>query len=375
MEAQIRQITDSGSSYPTIALFRPNGSNIGDAMHYRGLKYILDIAFPPERRNTYEVYGEEKLSQSTLDFVKNKFDYIVVCGAPWLWDNIYPGAGDSPDITHRYHEFIKLLDLNPNACKLAFSIGASYPIGYTVDTAKSFAVCAKYHDNNTLYINKIWKQFSYIVTRDRLSKDIFAHHNIRAYQAPCTSVFTKYTYSNNRPKENYPLLVYYSVKHGHSKHHLTEQLMDEYYEMQYSFIQKYNPRVVCINKIDYEYYHAGGVKFGMTDLPPITCFKSDNDYDTHENENKLLDMLYNAKFILTGRVHAGIPAKSLGVPVICMPTDTRALCVIDVGGTLAYNKEQLSYNLANINTQYEINIANWKAVYIEHMRTAFKKVS
>ena len=350
---------------PNVCLFRPHGYNLGDMMHFRGLKVVLDAAFPPQERNTYHIFAEEFIDDKIIQRIRNRFSHIIVCGTPWFWWDLEP--------SFRYGEFRKVLNANKGAKKYAFAIGASYPIEYQVRFARNIGSTAPIHIKNRQIIKDVWGEFNKIVTRDQLSVDILRDAGIRAEKMICSSVFANDAHKVKRKYTDYKLLVYFSIMDGHSTQYLTKEYVHDYYTSQYRFATEHKPKVVCINDKEVESYekYASEVGINPNQLPPIESLQAWSKFDTWTAEKKLLELLSEASVVVSGRVHAGIPARSLGVPVVILPADTRGRCVVDAGGMAAFHVSQLRHALKACHKQEPLNIKQFRRQYFSIVKGVF----
>lgn len=285
-----------------IALLTPPSRNIGDCVHGKGSEYLLNRIFPKDEYCYH--YIMQAVNYYNYEIFRSDYSYIIIAGSPYLYENFYN--------TYKYgKEMHYLLKFNKQAIKIAFGIGSVFPIYYKVhDVLKE--------KKFTEEINKFYRNFDLIIVRDGLANEIFKRSGLKSIHLPCPSMFffrhPNYRDTKLSAKRKKPLLVFANPYTVLPDKLASRKKKKELFQIQQNITKKM------------KYFDCGAVMFDDFDV--WKNLESDN-YRKLIKFNSLLDlinMLKEATYLITSRLHSAIPASLLGIPSYLIPFDSRYRC-------------------------------------------------
>lgn len=305
------------------------GTNLGDNFTLEGSKYLMTKAI-----------GEHEIIMADLaevegnpDIVFKKYrkidiDIFVVSGTPWIWDCC--------TLSKKYQALKNLLEVYKNKKKIAMGIGSCYNVNFSILNSQ-FNNPAKIELNESLRL--IWSQFDLIFTRDILAARILYRLGIKCFDEICTSSHLKHCIElPKETKKEKPSLIFYNPELGLSRKGLDKCFVEDYIFFQLRFIREYNPNIYTIEPMEYEWLTNQGIlSERISDI------------------KRLLEILNNSKFVLSGRIHSAIPSQMLGVETFLMPVDSRYLTAIKLGITPIFTQGLPYYDFENLRNK-KLNI-------------------
>lgn len=314
-----------------ILYFHPVQSpNLGDDITFLGSKNLITKAIG---NHEYKTYYTEDPDEFVADQVSN-FDALVISGTPWIWDRCKESG--------KYKVVELLLNEFKDRKKIALGIGSSYPLRYI----------PKELDD----VSNIWKEFDFIHTRDTLASGILNSAQIANYYSYCTSAYADIYQVIQEPKS--PALVYYFPEKGTASGVLSRAFIKYYHHYLGAIREKYNPRIIIIGKTEQQMLADMGLESTRPQSP-----------------EELINLLAGSKFVVSGRVHAAIPAAMLGIPTYILPIDSRSLTAQPFG-IMPLTKE-LYRGDPNLHIFNSINLAtsikNQGSQIVTRLQTVFRK--
>jgi hypothetical protein len=302
------------------------GTNLGDNFTLEGSKYLMTKALGDHEiimADLAEVEGNPEVA-----FTKYKnidIDIFVVSGTPWIWDCC--------TVSKKYKALTNLLEVYKNKKKIAMGIGSCYPVNFSVLNN----LCLNPDKKEFIKeLNNVWSQFDLIFTRDTLASKILEITGVKHFDEICTSSQLKQCMIlPNDTKKKRPSLIFYNPELGLSREILDRYFIEDYIFFQLRFIKEYNPIIYVIEPQDLSYVID---KLGL-------------DAEMIVDTERLLEVLNNSTFVLSGRIHAAIPARMLGVNTFLMPVDSRYLTAVKVGVTPIFTQGLPYYDFENLRNE------------------------
>lgn len=281
------------------------GTNLGDLFTLEGSKYLMTKAIGPHDMMMVDLSTVEGNPEVIFKkYGKEDIDILVVSGTPWIWDCCTSSK--------KYKALTNLLKLYKDKKKIALGIGSCYAINSAV---LSQQIMNKDKEGFIKDLYNIWSQFDLLFTRDTMASKILEYAGVKHFDEICTSSHLKKCIeAPNKGKETAPALIFYNPELGLSKESLDKYFVEDYIFFQLRFIKEYSPNIYTIEPMEYEWLKAHGI-----------------DSERITDINRLLEILNNSRFILSGRIHSAIPARMLGKDVFLMPVDSRYLTTTKLG--------------------------------------------
>lgn len=269
----------------------PSWHNLGDKVIYLGARQLMKKRFP-EALHSVCLYPWEDVPET---------DILVVCGTPWVWDQCGP--------SEKYRALEKALCRASTACKIGLGLGSCYPLEMSVEDALGSAKA----------LSGLWGQFSELEVRDRFAYDVFTRCGLSVQLRPCPSWWACEDVKANPTR---PLIIPVDPYHCVATEGLTgPELTSLDHQWRNWFRLLPSAKVVTVGLRDQEYVSGLGRQAEL--------IRQDDPFSSEEETvNRLLSAIASASFLVTSRIHAAIPALSLGIPTTIIPLDTRALTVL-----------------------------------------------
>jgi hypothetical protein len=304
-------------------LYPYKGVNLGDNFTLEGSKYLMTKAIGNHEIIMVDLAEVEGNPDIVFTKYKNiDIDIFVVSGTPWIWDC----CTDSK----KYKALINLLEIYKDKKKIAMGIGSCYPVSFRILNILCLSQDKKEFIEE---LHKVWSQFDLIFTRDTLASKILEIVKIKHFDEICTSAQLKQCMI--LPMENnkkHPSLIFYNPELGLSRESLDRYFIEDYLFFQLRFISEYNPSIYVIEPQDLEYVKN---KLGL-------------NVERISDTKRLLEVLNNSTFVLSGRIHAAIPARMLGIESFIMPVDSRYLTAIKIGVIPIFTQGLPFYDFENL---------------------------
>jgi hypothetical protein len=281
------------------------GTNLGDLFTLEGSKYLMTKAIGYHEMLMIDLSTVEENPNLVFEkYIKEDIDIFVVSGTPWIWDCCTSSK--------KYKALTNLLELYKDKKKIAMGIGSCYALNAAVLSQQ--IMCEK-KKGFIKELNEVWSKFDLIFTRDTMASKILEYAEVKHFDEICTSSHLKKCIESPKiKKEEIPSLIFYNPELGLSRESLDKYFVEDYIFFQLRFIKEYNPNIYTIEPMEYEWLKSHGI-----------------NSERISDINKLLEILNNSKFILSGRIHSAIPARMLGKDVFLMPVDSRYLTTTKLG--------------------------------------------
>lgn len=293
--------------------------NSRDGIIVQGCKAILSI-------DSFDRYLtiEDLVIQPIADFYPDeKFDLIVYCGTPWLWDQMQHTA--------KYYNTLVAIKAHPEAKVVWLGIGSSLYLG---DENKG--ILESTEDQQML---RDTFAGHLVVVRDKLAANILKKANVEHHYLPCPSYYFNPTQPTSK---SFNIAYYHAPQTGISREYWTNKRLAKYNELFKHFATIYQAYIVVCDPAEISYAEA--------------VFQTDINLITQYNETFIC--CQRANIVLSSRVHNAVPALVYGASVGIVPIDSRARTLTDWFDIEVNNIDDLS----KITTQDIDKFAD-KAVY------------
>lgn len=329
-----------------------DGENLGDVFTLEGSKHFITKAIGIHEVIIADLHEiETNIDTIAEKYSKINIDLLVISGTPWIWDCCTASS--------KYRGLEKLLAVYKNKKKIALGVGSCFKLTTNI-LEEQFNNLDK--ENLNMALKNVWQQFDIIFTRDNLASEILDRLEIPHFNELCTSAqLKKYI---EVPKvsefEKIPSLIFYNPIYGISRICLDYFFIKDYINFQLTFIKEFTPRVYTIERAEQEWLTQRGITAErIVDM------------------QKLLEILNQSKFVLSGRVHAAIPAQILGIDTFIMPVDSRYLTATKLGIIPVFTQGMPYYNFENLHSNHNIAevIENSEKQIIKEIRKLLGKVN
>lgn len=267
-----------------------NPVNSRDGIIVEGCKSILNIA----QFDRYVLIRDHQ-HQSTDEFYPNeKFDLIVYCGTPWLWDCM--------DYSMKYANTLSAIRQHPEAKVIWLGIGSSILMSdysWVLQSARDQEMLRQTFANQLVFI------------RDSLAHEILTKAGVEHHYLPCPSYFFNPFCQTSK---EFDVMFYHAPRTGISKGYWTDQRLEEYRDIFREFYKTlYQAKIAVCEE---EEINIAWSLFGTRPIllkDPIDTFH----------------MCKNANKVLSSRIHNAVPALVYGAEVGIVPVDSRAKVITD----------------------------------------------
>lgn len=290
--------------------------NLGDKVILEGTQNLLFTAFGEYQSHLCDLDRAINDESYLRSFNWKGVDLLVLSGTPWLWDKCHQSL--------KYQVLEKILLLLPEGTKkIALGIGSCFPLAtnvmevylYQKDDAGRYEI-TRLHTREKLY--DIFSKFDLVATRDILAYRILQSVGVSAYHSICPAAFI----STVKPKLSTgtfpyrPLLVFMNPFDGVSRESCDRNFIEDYIQFQKWFKVQFDPVVATMDPLDRDWCEGQNWK--------VTWLQTMED---------LRSAIASSSFVVSGRVHASIPAVVLGKASYILPQDTRYLTTVRLGVT------------------------------------------
>jgi hypothetical protein len=268
-----------------------NPFNSRDGIIVEGCKSILNIS----QFDRY-LHIRDTVNQNVSDFYPNeKFDLLVYCGTPWLWDQMQH--------TPKYRNTMNAIKAHPEAKVVWLGIGSCLYLG---DENKG--ILSSLEDQEML---RTTFQNSTVIVRDSLAHDILNKAGVENHYLPCPSYFFNPVCKTDGDGD---VLFYHAPKTGIASGYFDEHRLNVYNRLFLEYYIQYGAKIYVCEKEEIEIAEKLFKNFDVTLLnDPIDTFKA----------------CKNARKVLSGRIHNAVPAMVYGAEVGIVPVDSRHRTITD----------------------------------------------
>lgn len=267
--------------------------NSRDGIIVAGCRSILNI----DHFDQYILIDDH--APQTSFFQDEKFDLIVYCGTPWLWDGM--------QFSHKYKNTMACIAAHPEAKVIWLGLGSSL---YLSDVNSN--ILRNPRDQEML--RNTFKN-SLVFVRDSLAHEILTKANVEHHFLMCPSYFFKPVCESSK---EFDVIFYHAPQTGISSGYWTEEKIKEYDEIFYEFIRN------CVNSGRYfeiavcDEREEDIVRKKFSEIPTLLNDPIDTFY-----------LCKHARRVLSSRIHNAVPALVYGAEVGIIPVDTRAKVLTD----------------------------------------------
>jgi hypothetical protein len=295
-----------------------NPLNSRDGIIVEGCKTILNIA----EFDRYVLIDDHKLQPTEAFYPNEKFDLIVYCGTPWLWDRM--------EYTAKYVNTLNLIDAHPEAKVVWLGIGSSMYLG----------------DENTYILrdtpSQIMLQNTFskdlVFVRDSLAHEILTQAGVEHHYLSCPSFHFNPVCQTSK---EFDVIFYHAPLTGISAGYWTFDKIQKYNDIFFEFyIQMQGSTIAICEESEWK---SAKALFGAEPTllkDPIDTF----------------NICKKARKVLSSRIHNAVPALVYGADVGIVPVDSRHRTITDW-----YDIE--------INSPLDLNKISRQTVITEHKET------
>lgn len=276
-----------------------------DGVIVRGCYYLLGRSFPKFTSDYVILHDFDP--QSSVNFNKDtRYDLIVVCGTPWLWDSFQNSV--------KYKNLLTCFNTHGDAKRLFLGIGSCL----TLEAAEDLIILERKEE-----VKGIRELFSKatVICRDTLALTKLHRAGIdKLNLLPCPAYFCygdEVQSINKLPESSMygrNVLIFQDPSKSISKDSwVNPDKIKAYYDEVLDFYKEYDPDVYCTFADEV----PAAVSLGL--IRPVIL----------RSEDHTLEVMRTAKRVLSGRIHCAIPAIVKGAITNIMPLDSRAMTITD----------------------------------------------
>ena len=294
-------------------------NNPTDGVIVKGIFNLLNLNKIKYSYDYYFLNDNEILKENS--FPTRVYDYIIVCGTPWIWDQFHRSIKYSNLLQIiKYHKKSKIMFLGIGSC-----------IGLDHLNSKICETNEEQKGMQVLFENAC------VITRDKLCHDKLQTAKIKSYFLPCPSYFC-YEIENDYSAiktENVMIWCDPQKTIAQVDWQKTEKLQ-EYYRIFTDFFAKFNPKVYCA----FDNEKTSAIKIGLPE--PIVLSGWQNT----------LDIMKTANHVLSGRIHCAVPAVTAGKKTCVVKIDSRYMTISDFNGYAISNIVDLNFVAKKIDLHF-----------------------
>lgn len=267
-----------------------NPLNSRDGIIVEGCKSILNIA----KFDQYILIDDHNEQPINAFYPDEKFDLIVYCGTPWLWDGMQHTA--------KYMNTLAVIKAHPEAKVVWLGLGSSV---YLTDINSS--ILRTPLDTKML---KTTFEGQLVVVRDSLAHEILNNAGVENHFLPCPSYFFNPVCETSR---EFDVIFYHAPETGISEGWWNKEKLKRYNDIIGNF-----------------YMNHDNVKVAVCDEREIQSWR---DHISLTKPILLKDPIdtFNickkARKVVSSRIHNAVPAMVYGAEVGIIPVDSRHLTI------------------------------------------------
>lgn len=261
-----------------------------DGMIHIGAQYELKDMFGEHESIHANLKDHEP--QKNINFLpKQKFDYIVQMGSPFIWDMMHT--------SHKWKNFKTLIKTHPESKIIFLAIGSCFNIGVKKVTIGEDVL--EVFKNSKVYV------------RDHLAFNLLKFYGVECDLRPCTA-FRSLDKVEIKKAES-AAVVWYNPNKGVSKDwwQKNNKKFQEWKNSYANFIDHNDVKVA---------YYVLDVEKDTDLLPRVDWIKLNSTAD-------VIDAIQKHNKFLSGRVHFAVPAHAAGRDVELLQADSRAYTLYD----------------------------------------------
>lgn len=268
-------------------------NNSTDGVIVKGIRYLLSRSYPTCEMTYIKI--NDHLSQSWVDFnCLEKYDLIVVCGTPWLWDNFQHSI--------KYANLRACFSAHVSSKRLFMGVGSCIPLG--LENSGILERPAEVEGIQHLF------ERSTVIVRDKTAKNKLDNAGIKSTLLPCPAFFCYGDDLNSKTINDFKNVLIYqdpTLSISADQWRCPVKLAHYYNEME-AFRVLHNAEVYCANEKEIQSAVNNG-------FPTPKLLRTADD---------TLGLMRSAYLVLSGRVHCAIPAIVQHAYTTLIPLDSRA---------------------------------------------------
>ena len=297
-------------------LIGPTRFRSTDGVIVEGIKNIIyNIYGKNDTQIKYQILSDSFPMSDEDIFTDYSCDGIFVCGTPWLWDRFQNST--------KYSNLQKIFSLYQQTPKVFMGIGSCLSLNL-LDIEHDILS----REDEVKGIVDLFSNTT-IITRDSLAHKHIINAGLISHQLPCPAYFA-YGLNRQQSSQENNILVWCDPSYTISSidWHNKKEALQKFYDVCSAFYKQYNPMVYCSEVNDIPMAQ----KLGF-DIHRLTSYK------------ETLDIMRKARYVLSGRVHYGVPAFVNGCKLGIMPIDSRHLVLSEWGCPIIKNPDEI-HNLS-----------------------------
>ncbi len=227
-----------------------------------------------------------------------RFDAVVVCGTPWLWDSFQKSV--------KYRNLKKGFSAHPKAKKVFLGIGSCVDLQVNDEDIL-------HREEEQQAIKDLYKD-AIVFVRGPLALSALQKAGIEATLAPCPAYFC---FEDNYAGFEHHTLIWCDPLQTISKGYWQRNplALTAYKGLVADYYVKFKPEVYCAFANEVE----SAVAIGLP--APTVLYSVDHT----------LEVAKKSIYTLSGRVHCAVPMYALGKPTGIIPIDSRAYVLTEFG--------------------------------------------
>jgi hypothetical protein len=294
-------------------------NNSTDGVIVQGMYKIIKKLKLNETSFYYFLNDAELLTAG--DFPTEHYDFIVICGTPWLWDQFHKSV--------KFSNLLKILQYHEHAKKFFMGIGSCIGLDH-IDSN----ICETHEEQEGM--QKLFGK-ACVIARDKLCQYKLGKAGIKSYFLPCPSYFC-YGFDSYNFEENYQNTMVWCdpQKTISSVDWQIPQKLQRYYEIFLEFNKNYNPQIFCALENEKD----TAKKIGLPE-PKIL-----------KGWQETLSIMQKSNYVLSGRVHCAVPSFTSGKKTCIVPIDSRSNTLTDFGCRSASDVKYLKFTNQQLDLKF-----------------------
>jgi hypothetical protein len=308
-----------------ILLIGADKNNSTDGVIVAGIYHLLDKKVGAYKSDYIFLRDTKHMEDSEFNIDK-KYDAVMVCGTPWLWDSF--------EKSQKYKNLLRCFELHKDTKKFFMGIGSCLINGQensnVLERPSEVAGIKALFSNAEVYV------------RDKVAHDKLNRAGIKNTLTACPSFFCYGDDTERSFEDN--VMIWYDPTIGISEvDWRNKDKLQKYYNLFLKFNNKYNPSIYCANKHEVK----KALEIGLPEPKLIGGWEN------------TLKIMKRANLVLSGRVHCSVPAFVKGKGLGLISVDTRSKVIEDFGGTII--KDVVDFNKLKIEERdFDKYLDDWK---------------
>lgn len=311
-----------------------NKENSTDGVIVKGIFNILENTFSDHEKKYLYLKDTTKMTNSEF-FTDEKFDAIFVCGTPWLWDSFQNSI--------KYDNLYRIFKSHPEAKQIFLGAGSCmYVECINGDILR--------RPEEIKGIKKLYEK-ALVISRDKIAHSLFENAGINSVFLPCPAYFCYGIDNIKYGTKTENVLIWCDPKLTIAANGWTnKEKLKKYHDVCKQFFIRNKAKVYCASKKEIN----SAIQLGIGEPIVLTGYEH------------TLNVMQNAKTVLSGRVHCGVPAFVQGCNLGVLQIDTRCHVLKDFGCKVIQNLNDLMFLKKN-----EIDLKQYFEIYKNNLEKFF----